>query len=258
MTIRDATNPPYNDPDLDQKFSQLTARLPGRTYEGKPSITNISVVGAAFDKHRRLLNDDAYTIQKTMTALRAADIHVAENMRFYFYNLLPPISSDFMKATLVDMVAPQSDVAILCGICNIKDRDAVLSNMPEEQNTAYEDFRQMYRDWIQFDINREMGSSVLQLEDGTWPLAADTAGNKIVVTRGWTIKEINSDDFLQGDLYAPAIHTDEGFEYMSNTPSENAIAIPGSLGIVINKKAITELQSQANPDHLLGQRILSL
>ena len=238
---------PYTSPLLN-----ITLRTGPRKIE-TPSVSTIAVAGALFDKGYNLFHDDEVTIKRTLDVLSRAGVGVASVPSFKFYNLLAPLKNDFLGAALDSEKALQADLLIVCGIHNTRVSDALISRMhPLQRDYAYENFENLYDDFSQgFNHNREISISPHQMDERSWARAADRAGIKIVVTRGGSHDEICSHDFLRGDFYRVAIGTPEKFERMDTI-------ISGHLGIVVHKDSVESLKRTADPQDVLGQRILAL
>ena len=185
--MRGKPNLPYHSDELDEFFGVQAMRLAGETVPADPSIKTVGVVGALFDKDHNLYYADQRIIEKSLRILKAANISMSQNIQFHFYNLLAPISSDFLFATLIDKSAPKADALILCdlkgdttGRTNFYDLRYDQQVQPYE-NLDFEEMRQLdfYR-----DLDRRHGTSPLQQHDKSWSLAAAHVGAKIVIIDG--------------------------------------------------------------------------
>ena len=102
--------PPYSSPELNAHFA---ASVSG---SNAAAINHITVVGGLFDAEYTLLTDDINTITRTLKVLERANITVSQAPHFDFYNLIAPLSNDFLRATIFEEQPQQTDLIIVCGI----------------------------------------------------------------------------------------------------------------------------------------------
>ncbi len=220
-----------------------------------PSISKITVVGGLFDKNYNLYSDDVITIKRAIYVLQRAGVTISKNPHFDFYNLLAPLRNDFLRTAWVSEPRIQTDLIITCGIWGGQSTQMLIHCFArQQQEEAYEDFNQLYRDTSKgFRDNRELSISDFQCGEDGWPLAAHWSGAKVVVTRGpdHDLDAVGSNHFLPGEFYRAAMATKEKFETVYGS-------IGGPLGIVVHKDAIAELKKTAVKKDILGKRILAL
>ncbi|HEU4839507.1 MAG TPA: hypothetical protein VFS88_08875 [Micavibrio sp.] len=216
-----------------------------------PTLSRLAIVGGLFDKHYNLLPDDIKTIKRTIKVLKEAGVTMSPALNLDFYNLLPPIKSDFMRAVIVEKVAPKADAVILCGVCGSRSQRSTMFYMNAVQREApYDNFSEIYGDLDRgYRHNREISISYIQTLENGWSETAEKSGAKIVVTRGGG-DEINNRDFVHGGFFKTAVDTRENFEIVD-------AAIYGPLGIVVKETAIPELKTMAKPVNLFGERLLA-
>lgn len=242
--MREETSPPWQSPDLQIPFRGL----PGFSND-ENALRDVAIVGALFDLKGNMLPDDSWTIKNTFKQLADAGIRVHTDSRFYFYNLLPPVSSDFLainNGLLRDPIP--SDLLITCGICNSHPgRYNTWDRMPENRKIGFTDFSNMYGDYEIFPdryVNRATAISRFQCSE-IWQKCAENIGAKIIVARGG-YDEVNSEMF-EGDIFQNIIHTNENFA------KEYGI-IGGSLGILMKTGYAQTLRAVFNRKSMLGAR----
>lgn len=249
--IREKTNPPYSSAELNLEFSEYANSLaPGTT--DNPSVSRLAIVGGLFDKYYNLLPDDIKTIKRTIKVFKEAGVTMSPVLNLDFYNLLPPIKSDFMRAVIVEKIAPRADAVILCGLCGSRSQRSTMFYMsPVQREAPYDNFSEIYGDLNKgYRHNREISISYIQTLENSWSETAEKSGAKIVVTRGGWQDEISSRDF-HGGFFKTAVDTRENFEIVD-------APIYGPLGIVVKETAIPELKATAKPANLFGERLLAL
>lgn len=246
------TNPPYSSIKLNAELNatlnpNLNLNL-ASTIED-PTIKNIGVIGALFDKNHNIYHRDTRIITGALTIMRDANISMAPDLNFHFYNLLSPIRSDFLAAALKDNCAPKADALILCYLYGTRYGFTTIDMLhPVQRDEAYENFSEAYSDGLgRFHTPREVAVSPFQLRRGFWPRAADIVDAKIIVTYGGKQDELNTDDFISESFYQAAIKTDE-----KNSPYDK------DYGVLVNNAHLKALQSEANPQSEVGRRILKL
>jgi hypothetical protein len=249
---REKTNPPYSSPELNLKFSEYANSLAMGTNDN-PSISRLAIVGGLFDKHYNLLPDDIKTVKRTIKVFKEAGVTMSPVLDLDFYNLLPPIRSDFMRAVIVEHIAPEVDAVILCGVCGSRSQRSTMFYMnPVQRETPYDNLSEIYGDLDKgYRHNREISISYIQTLENGWSETAEKSGAKIVVTRGGWQDEISSRDFLEGGFFKTAVDTRENFEIVD-------APIYGPLGIVVKETAIPELKATAKPSNLFGERLLAI
>ncbi|PZO88738.1 MAG: hypothetical protein DI626_01095 [Micavibrio aeruginosavorus] len=246
------SKPPYSSARWSSQFNSHNRREESTEPASAAPIKSVSVVGAVFDRNYNLYSGDIETINRSLKILENANIPLDKKADFHFYNLLAPVNSDFLRAALIDRIAPASDALIVCGVYGRFHPEIVLESMPYYQrDIPYDAVDYMYSD-VRHGLahNREVGVSLLQADPFSWASAANAIGAKIVFTRGGSQDEIGTGNFLKNGFYRAAIDTDEKHEMIY-------CAVSGSLGIAVHEKAVAELQKNALPGNLLGQRILS-
>lgn len=246
---RPVTNPPFAEASLDRALARWVPPS-----DKEPLVRSVAVVGALLDSKNMLFGDDVRTIEQSFTLLGRAGIGIDPAPSFQFYNLLAPVRSDFLKAALVDDIAPKADLLIVCGVWGGRSRDYTSDRFhPDQIEKPYENFQEVYWDRFKgYRENREVSISRLQCAEGVWADAADAVGAKIVVTRGPDgIDAINSDDFLSRPFYKAAAHTKDQVGYVSGI-------ICGSLSFLVHESAVPLACASAKPSDRLGARILAL
>ncbi|MBU6235991.1 MAG: hypothetical protein KGQ41_09115 [Alphaproteobacteria bacterium] len=249
--------------------TKLDAQLHARLRDMGISVTDaqhaqrdVSVVGGLISTKHVLYGDDATTIVNACKQLSDANIPIHSATKFYFYNMLPPVSCDFLEAAnpWSEPATPpqQSALLVVCGICSSQGRDSNVFNwLPPQQREGHADFSKMYSDWelgSRF-VDRLTAVSPFQIHDNmAWPACADAIGASFIITRGGTSDEINSLDFLhEGTAFSPLIDTAEAHAIEYGT-------ISGSLGILVRQSAVQGIArtTNLNPQSMVGKRLLAL
>ena len=216
-------------------------------------VNDVSVVGALFDKKHNLYGKDKIIITNALRILKEAEIPLARNLRFHFYNLLPPLSSDFLRASILNKSAPQSDVVITCGLWGRKTGSHDIDSLHPLQRRPLEDFSydQIEGDFERGFRERRMTTvSRLQAAPETWAMASDNVGAKFVITEGDDndLDYVNTNHFLFDDFYNAVVPTSKKFQRSQN----------GHYGILVRNEDIAEIKRNTCARSPLGQRIYNL
>ncbi len=252
MRPRDnATNKPYESEKLNIEFNMRAIKkhgLPAQVVN--PTIKTIGVVGALFDKDQNIYGHDVMIVQDALALLRATKISMAGLLKFHFYNLLAPISSDFLEASLLDNRAPKADALILCDIHGDRSGQNNFAKLRyDQQVTPYDNLEYEYLKDVDLyrDKPRLVGvSHIQQLVPEAWGRCADLVDAKLVFVAGSKASDcLVTDAFIEGGHYQVAIGSEE------KLPRVN-------LGVVASNAHLEKLQKEVSPNHILGERILSL
>lgn len=250
FSARPTTRPPFRSEALDKDV----ARFHSRKGSEEPLVQSVAVVGALLDSRYSMHLDDLRTLEKSYDILDRAGIPRAPVPELHIYNILAPVRSDFLRAALVDRLAPKADMLVVCGVWGGHgDRYCEHSYSRDQIEAPYENFYEIYWDKFKgYHENREVSISELQSYPGSWPEAANEIGAKIIMTRGPAgIDAVNSRHFLTSSFYRAAFETEEKYEYVAGN-------ICGSIGILLHRDAVPVIQKSVHGRDMLGERILSL
>lgn len=169
--------------------------------------------------------------------------------RLQVYNLLPPVSSDFLRAAWDDGApkAPKADLVVTCYVYGGSARAAGFDRLRPQQRQGFDDFSQIYRDNEKFSLDRLIGVSALQDFPGIWAQSAYDTGARFVATFGDAQDEICTRHFNEAACFKTLIATEEkyrrsGFGYSY-----------GSFGFLIREGE--KPHRPAKPATLLAQRL---
>ncbi len=247
------SNAPYSNAHYD---SELNLAVHGNDNHEQsndvPMVQNVSVIGALFNENMDLWDKDIATVAHVLRILKETDVVLSRNIKFYFYNLLPPLKNDFLEAAVVEETAPASEVVIVAGVFGAKVTGHDFRSLPLSLQTPLKDFSSEELVGVSargFNSDRITTVSNIQSMPQAWEIASNNVGAKFVITDGVTgIDYINTDDFLHDGFYNPIVSTSENYVTTAN----------GSYGILVRNEDLPEIKTAVTPASDLGKRILSL
>lgn len=175
-------------PDLNQKSRDDFSYFDEDNKKDDP----YSLLGLGMIEPKQLWHDDLDMLKDTASIFSQANIPLHPEVKFHIYNLLPPVSSDFLLHTnpFDDYGFPKADLVSVHYIL----KNGATPDMHRDYNTSA-GFPKL--DHSQFDdyTGKLTSVSALNRDRSIWPRASFDAGAKFVVTYGGTHDEITTENF---------------------------------------------------------------
>lgn len=248
-------NPPYSNVTLD---AALAARLEGMDVvmrEAAHAIRDIAAVGALLNLQGDIQPSDLEIVASMCGELAKAGIPVHPRPRLQVYNLLPPVSSDFLRTGLaarygLDDIPPRpaADLVAICYVFSGSAQAAGYHLLHPAQRQGFTVFSGLYDDISTYRLNRLTAVSPEQDVPDLWADSAYESGARFVATYGGTSDEICSHHFNQAGRFQTLIATEEEIssdKYQSRSP----------YGFLMREDYRPDISGK--PSTLLGTRIRS-
>lgn len=191
-----------------------------------------------------LLSDDITTIIESCEHLSQAGIPLRSSTKFHFYNILPPIRSDFLLSVDRDTAKsrPKAQALILSGV-------AKYGHIPSDfdyQDNGYDNREQIG------DINNtsHLANSPLHRDPRVWEIASKRTNVPFVVIRGGVENEISTKHFDNKLYFDVAISSKSDLKFSYTTGSND-------LGLVFLKSALDQYKDQLVPGTVFGDALLN-
>jgi hypothetical protein len=251
------TNEPYESLEFE---AGLRTRFNIAFSDEKNALRDVSIVGAVVANNHAIMCEDVSTVVSALETLNHARIPLHWQSRFYFYNLLPPVESDFLKRNYTPLLPADknplsSDVLITCGLnASLPNSWNLYERMPAYRQVGFESVDgYLYGDNDVFHdthINRLTAVSRLQ-SPGMWMECAENIDAKFIFTRGGPDDEISTNTFRDGP-WKTLIATEEDFS------KQYGMGIGGSLGVMMKDgfgKDLTTTFNRKTKTPLMAARI---
>jgi len=250
-------NKPYHCDMLNIELAVKLADMGMATNQCKGALRDIAAVGAVISNAGAISRRDMSAISKACTLLSESGVPIHPFPRLHIYNLLPPVSSDFLLTAFADDYGdeketrfPKADLAVICDVyADSADRSSIDYLHPLQWN-GYDDFSEMYQDLDRrFDRDRLTAVSNAQDVENIWARSAHASGAKFVATYGGDYDEICSRHFHQAGHFETLIGSEEDYDRTSENRSYN------KFGFLVREGCREQFSAAANDNVLLGQRL---
>jgi hypothetical protein len=242
-------NPPYHNIKLDEELARSLQNMDVALRDSKDAIRSIAAVGALVSLDGKIQPSDLDIVTSVCHELAAAGMPVHPSPQLHVYNLLPPVSSDFLRAAQDDNPVP-ADLVVVCYICNVPAEAASFHDLYPEQRQGYKNFSKLFEDYKKFPFDRLVAVSPLQSISDIWSRSAYETGARFVATFGGGHDEVSTKRFKNVAHFLPVIATEE--KYRDSFYGHGS----GSFGFVVRSDYKGQAAAMANPASLLGQRLV--
>lgn len=218
------------------------ARAAFPTDTGPHALRRIAAVGALLSMDGELYQPDRYIIHKTAKLLAKAGYPIHPEPNIAIFNLLPPVSTDFLAAP-----AP-ADIVITCNVFNAPPAHALeycFRHSGDTLQTGFEEFTDLYTD------KRLFGLSKYHWRPKRWEKAAEKTGAGIVTTVGSGETEILTHAF-EGEIFRTLI--DSHAQYRSSTFG----VLTAGFGFLARPDYLQNVEVRLNSKEPLGRRGLEI
>lgn len=251
------TNQPYHSVFLDQSLQVLLDDKGLKFTKDDAALKSVALVGALiadtdYARNGLVLAEELWCkdreqIVNTLGTLANAGIPIDPDLEFRVYNLLPPVSSNFLMAALPGMYGgrfkdfvqfPDADLVCVCSVPKMG-----TTPMHYDYNVG-RGFKELTYDSILDFKNCGIYTSVSRMHDdfNIWAEAAFALNAKFIQIRGGTGDEISTNHFEGHEDAAVLIATDH-VKY-------------GDFGVVAHAPSLPAYAEHANPETQLGAAIL--
>jgi hypothetical protein len=257
-------NQPFNSALMDQTLFDLHLRTNSNIIiddTAKNALDNIGVVGGLIlNKDPAVLTaedvfkSDIATIVETCENFSEAGIALKSTANFHFYDMHPPVQSDFLLASSINKkiveTRPKHKAIIISGICQ---RGFSTFDPSFYDDTGFDSFDKPYGD--KSVTNRRYG-----IDPQNWCIASYNIQAPFIITRGNPEEDVSTQNFdKNGEFYTEesesfsiALRSDQGIEFKDIWPTEP------NLGLVVANEALPHYRDQLVAGSLFGDALLGL
>lgn len=256
LSSMSTTNPPYNSVLLDHELVKLLADNDVGISDAAHALTSFALVGVLLPdtsmvQHgavhaKDLWGDDRNMIIDVAKSFSNAGIPLHPKAQFSIYNLLPPISSDFLMSTHpcakeMNFEFPDADMVMISYILN-ENYGAGPSSYGYNTNHSFPELTASAMIDSMRATDALTSVSALHRDPDVWAQASYNLGAKFIVARGGVHDEVSSETLETHPLSVTLKPSDP------NGSQSN-------IGIVGRKNAMQDYAEHINPESKLGTAI---
>lgn len=251
---------PYRSELLDKVLHTKLQTIPGMRYSRDDiAFKSVALVGMLLPDveyiekgivtDQDFYSEDLYMLGRSFNALSKGGIPLHPEAVFQIYNILPPVSSDYLLAALdyEEIDFPQNDLTILQYLpkYGLTPRDQFYNASSGFKNYCMDELHGD-RTWPKY-----LSVSHMHREFQIWPEAANKLGAKMVITHGGVDDEVTTEEFEGHPIYRTLIDSDDNQRQKKQSGRNN-------MGAVVHKDMIDTYKSHAEHESEIGKALHAL
>lgn len=153
------------------------------------ALRRIATVGLIVNSDHKIYQSDVRKLKTLASYFRQNNLQLNDAVEIHAYNLLPPMSNDFLHAAFRQKQENQADLVMLCGLPFYGGNEVMRRQAPFGEDLEREVLNEYINTYNLIAVNASHSAQ------GIWAEAASETGARYVATFGGTGDEIGTEAF---------------------------------------------------------------